>query len=64
MPKQKSHSGLKKRVKVTSTGKLKVQKSAKRHLLLNKSSKAKGTSRYGSILCKSDAKKIACRIQG
>ena len=62
--KQKSHSGLKKRVKVTGTGKFKVAKTGKRHLLLNKSSKAKGRGRYGSVLCKSDAKKIACRIQG
>lgn len=61
--KQKSHSGLKKRVKVTSTGKMIVGKSAKRHLLLNKSKKAKGRGKYGVVLCKSDAKKIACRIQ-
>jgi len=35
--KQKSHSGAKKRVKITGSGKLIVQKSCKNHLLVNKS---------------------------
>lgn len=39
--KKKSNSGLKKRVKVTATGKLIFNKSAKKHLLTNKSKRQK-----------------------
>ena len=39
MPKNKTHSGIKKRVKVTGTGKIMHQGSGKRHNLENKSSK-------------------------
>ena len=39
MPKQKTHSGAKKRFKVTGTGKLLHEKAGKRHLLERKSSK-------------------------
>ena len=39
MPKQKTHKGLKKRVKVTATGKVKAHKSFTGHLLSGKSSK-------------------------
>jgi large subunit ribosomal protein L35 len=38
MPKNKTHSGMKKRVKVTGSGKLMVQRAGKRHLLERKSS--------------------------
>lgn len=39
--KAKTHSGTKKRVKISATGKFITQKIGKRHLLQNKSSKAK-----------------------
>jgi large subunit ribosomal protein L35 len=39
MPKNKSHSGMKKRVKVTGTGKLLTERSGKRHLLEHKPSR-------------------------
>jgi large subunit ribosomal protein L35 len=39
MPKNKTHSGMKKRVKITGTGKLLVEHAGKRHLLERKSSK-------------------------
>ena len=39
MPKQKTHSGAKKRIKVTGTGKLRREKAGQRHLLERKSSK-------------------------
>jgi large subunit ribosomal protein L35 len=39
MPKNKTHSGMKKRVKVTGTGKLLTERAGKRHLLDRKSSK-------------------------
>jgi len=38
MPKNKTHSGMKKRVKVTGTGRLLVEQAGKRHLLERKSS--------------------------
>ena len=38
MPKNKTHSGTKKRIKVTGTGKLMREKAGKRHLLEKKSS--------------------------
>ena len=39
MPKNKTHSGMKKRVKVTGTGKLLTERAGKRHLLERKSSR-------------------------
>ena len=38
MPKNKTHSGMKKRIKVTGSGKLLFQRAGKRHLLEHKSS--------------------------
>ena len=38
MPKQKTHSGAKKRFKVTGSGKLLFERAGKRHLLEHKSS--------------------------
>jgi large subunit ribosomal protein L35 len=48
--KLKTHSGAKKRVKITGTGKYIVDKTAKRHLLKDKSTKAKGRDKYGHVL--------------
>lgn len=45
--KTKTHSGSKKRVKISGTGKFLTAKIGKRHLLQNKSSKAKGRAKYG-----------------
>ena len=39
MPKQKTHSGAKKRIKVTGTGKLLREHAGKRHMLERKPSK-------------------------
>lgn len=46
--KAKTHSGTKKRVKITATGKFRTAKIGKRHLLQNKSSQAKGRGKYGA----------------
>ena len=54
----KTRSGVKKRVKVTGTGKLKLGKACKRHLLSNKSKKAKGRNKYGLIVSSAEVKKI------
>lgn len=45
--KQKTHSGLKKRAKVTGSGKIFFQKAAKNHLLSSKSKRQKKTGRLG-----------------
>ena len=54
--KKKSHSGLKKRVKVTAKGKLIFDKSAKKHLLTNKSKRQKGVHPSGKVAHPSDSK--------
>ena len=41
MPKQKTHKGLKKRVRVTATGKIKHKKSGAGHLMSRKNAKQK-----------------------
>jgi large subunit ribosomal protein L35 len=41
MPKNKTHSGAKKRFKVTGSGKIMFQRAGKRHLLERKSSRQK-----------------------
>jgi len=48
--KMKTHSGAKKRIKISGTGKYIAGKIAKRHLLSDKSSKAKGRNKYGMVL--------------
>ncbi len=58
----KTRSWVKKRVKVTWKGKFKIQKAWKRHLLMNKSSKAKGRFKYGKIVSASESKKIARQL--
>ncbi len=54
----KTRSWVKKRVKVTGKGKFKLAKAWKRHLLSNKSSKAKGRNKYGLIVSAAETKKI------
>lgn len=54
----KTRSWVKKRVKITGTWKVKVQKAGKRHLLMNKTKKAKKTDKYGSELSISETKRV------
>jgi large subunit ribosomal protein L35 len=58
MPKNKTHSGAKKRFKVTGSGKLMKEQSNKRHLLESKSSKRTRRLSVDQVLSPSDAKKI------
>ncbi len=58
--KLKTHSGAKKRIKITGTGKFILDKTAKRHLLKNKSSKAKGRDKYGKVV--SVTNELECRV--
>ncbi len=63
--KLKTHSGAKKRVRITGTGKMLFDKTAKRHLLSQKSKKAKGRDKYGHEAAPADMKKVhACLPYG
>ena len=63
MPKMKTHSGAKKRFKLTGSGKVKFKRSKMRHILTKKSSKFKRQARAGSTLCAAD-ERIAKRLLG
>lgn len=54
----KTRSWVKKRVKVTWKGKFKLAKAWKRHLLSDKTKKAKGRNKYGLIVSAAETKKI------
>ena len=58
MPKQKTHSGAKKRFKVTGTGKILHERAGKRHLLERKSSTLTRRLTGTVELAPQDAKKI------
>ena len=58
MPKQKTHSGAKKRFKVTGTGKLMKEQANKRHLLEVKSSKRTRKLSVDQVLSPADTKKM------
>jgi large subunit ribosomal protein L35 len=57
--KLKTHSGTKKRVKITGSGKLMFRKSAVKHLLTGKSKRQKKAFRGGKPVAKADAKNFA-----
>ncbi|MEI6404666.1 MAG: 50S ribosomal protein L35 [Actinomycetes bacterium] len=57
MPKNKTHSGAKKRFRVTGTGKLMKEQSNKRHLLESKSSKRTRRLSVDQVLSPGDTKK-------
>ena len=58
MPKMKSHSGVRKRVKITGTGKLMRQQGGLRHNLEVKSSKRKARLNQDQVVSAPDAKVI------
>jgi len=58
MPKQKTHSGSKKRFKVTGTGKIMKQQAGMRHNLEVKASKRKARLNQDQVLALADAKVI------
>lgn len=58
----KTRSWVKKRVKVTAKKKFKLAKAWKKHLLSNKSSKAKWRNNYGLVVSSSEAKKIRLQL--
>jgi len=58
MPKMKTHSGAKKRFRVTGSGKVMRQRAGTRHLLEHKSSKVTRRLSGDVQLAKADTKKI------
>lgn len=62
MPKMKTHSGLKKRIKRTSGGKLKRGHAYTSHLAHNKSHKQKKHLAKATLISKSDYKRIKTRL--
>ena len=56
MPKQKTHKGLKKRVKVTATGKVKHKRTGGGHLMSGKNAKRRRRINSSSNMIKAVAK--------
>jgi len=54
MPKLKTHSGSKKRFKITAKGKVKAGASHRRHFMRRRTKDSKRASRRGTILMKTD----------
>lgn len=57
--KQKTHSGTKKRTRVTGSGKVVMQKSCKRHLLSSKNKRALKSETLGKLVPKGHMKMIS-----
>jgi large subunit ribosomal protein L35 len=58
MPKLKTHSGAKKRFKITATGKVKYQQSGKRHGMIKRTKKQIRDHRGTRVMFKSDGDNI------
>jgi large subunit ribosomal protein L35 len=58
MPKMKTKSSVKKRFKITATGKVLAGPGMKRHGLINRSQKAKRSNRGSQTLTEMDAKTV------
>jgi len=62
MPKQKTHKGLKKRVKITASGKLKHRRSGGGHLMSGKSAKHRRKIAGSAVMSASDAAKARFKL--
>lgn len=62
MPKQKTHSGAKKRFKVTKNGLVKYQKTNKRHRLTQKATKRKRIARVAGYASSANASTVKVLI--
>ena len=58
MPKQKTHSGAKKRFKITKSGKVMFNRTDRGHFMTEKSQDRKRKLRRGGVLAKAQAKNI------
>lgn len=56
MPKQKTHKGLSKRVKVTASGKVKYKRSFGGHLMSSKNSDRRRSIASPGVMCEANAK--------
>ena len=63
MPKQKTHSGAKKRFKITGTGKIRKQQAGMRHNLEGKASKRTRRLNQEQVLAAGDSK-VAKKLLG
>jgi len=64
MPKQKTNKSVKKRFKITASGKIKRHKANKRHLLAGRTSKRKRQLRQAAIETGKIAKKYIVALGG
>ena len=64
MPKMKSHSGAKKRFKLTSKGKVKARHAMTSHILGKKSAKRKRRLGQDAVLTDSDGARVKKLLQG
>jgi len=62
MPKQKTHKGMKRRFKVTATGKVTHRKANRGHFLSHKGGKRTRQLRNDGIICGAEAKLIAAAL--
>ena len=58
MPKQKTHKGMKKRFKVTASGKVKHRKAFRGHRLSHKSAKRRRELRADGVLAGAEARTV------
>ncbi|WP_020672019.1 50S ribosomal protein L35 [Amycolatopsis nigrescens] len=58
MPKMKTHSGTSKRVRITGTGKLRRQKTGRRHLMEKKASKVARRLEGTTEIAKNDVPRV------
>ena len=64
MPKMKSHSGTKKRVKVTGSGKLTHEQANRRHLMEGKSSRRTRRLEKDDVFAPADVKRLKKLLGG
>ena len=64
MPKMKTHKGLRKRVRITASGKVRINRSFAGHLMSGKSGKRKRHLRKPSFLTGKNAAKIRAAVGG
>lgn len=64
MPKMKTHSGAKKRYKVTGSGKIVARQAGKAHLNAHKSSKLTNRQLEGTVVLSPSDTKVAKKLLG
>jgi len=62
MPKQKTHKGLRKRVKITATGKVRHKRTGGGHLMSGKNAKRRRRVRSSSIMKSATAKTVRIKL--